>query len=74
MKQTAIEWLIDNLKGGLNLEEATKIINQAKEMEKNQHALTAGLMIAHAVKKMSGQTDLTTKEAFDQYYKEAFGK
>jgi hypothetical protein len=31
-------------------------------------------MIAHAVKKMSGQTDLTTKEAFDQYYKEAFGK
>jgi hypothetical protein len=74
MKQTIVEWLLDNLKGGLNLEESTAIINRALEMEKEHHALTAGLMIVHAVKKMSGQTDLTTKEAFDQYYKETFGK
>ena len=34
--KTAVEWLLDNLKGQLNIEEATEVINQAKEMEKEQ--------------------------------------
>ena len=34
--KTAIEWLLDNLKGQLNIDEATEVINQAKEMEKEQ--------------------------------------
>jgi len=36
MKQTAVEWLLDNLKGNLNIEEMTDVIEQSKEMEKEQ--------------------------------------
>jgi len=36
MKQTAVEWLLDNLKGNLNIEEMTKVVEQSKEMEKKQ--------------------------------------
>ena len=35
-KQTAVEWLIDNLKGQLNIDEVTSIIKRAKEMQKEQ--------------------------------------
>jgi hypothetical protein len=35
-QQTAVEWLIDNLKGQLNIDEVTYIIKQGKEMEKQQ--------------------------------------
>lgn len=36
MKQTAVEWLLDNLKGNLNIEEVTNVVEQSKEMEKEQ--------------------------------------
>jgi len=36
MKQTAVEWLLDNLKGNLNIEEMTSVVEQSKEMEKEQ--------------------------------------
>jgi len=36
MKQTAVEWLLDNLKGDLNIEEVTNVTEQAKKMEKEQ--------------------------------------
>ena len=35
-KQTAVEWLLENLKQSLSIEQATAIINKAKEMEKQQ--------------------------------------
>ena len=39
-QQTAVEWLIDNLKGQLNIDEVTYIIKRSKEMEKEQHEKT----------------------------------
>jgi hypothetical protein len=37
MKQTAVEWLLDELTdNGINLDLASEIIEQAKEMEKQQ--------------------------------------
>jgi hypothetical protein len=35
-KQTAVEWLLENLKDSLSIEQATAIINKAKEMERQQ--------------------------------------
>jgi len=35
-QQTAVDWLIDNLKGQLNIDEVTSIIKRAKEMQKEQ--------------------------------------
>ena len=35
-QQTALDWLIDNLKGQLNIDEVTSIIKRSKEMFKEQ--------------------------------------
>jgi hypothetical protein len=35
-QQTAVSWLLDNLKGQLNIDEVSNIIAQAKEMEKQK--------------------------------------
>jgi len=35
-QQTALDWLIDNLKGQLNIDEVTSIIKHSKEMFKEQ--------------------------------------
>jgi len=35
-KQTAVEWLLENLKESLSIEQATAVINKAKEMERQQ--------------------------------------
>jgi hypothetical protein len=35
-QQTAVTWLLNNLKGQLNIDEVSNIIDQAKAMEKEQ--------------------------------------
>jgi len=66
MKQTAVEWLVEQF----NSEEfiyrdRTNIIQQAKEMEKQQHSATYG----NALKDM-----ISNKIDFEKYYKETFKK
>ena len=63
--KTAIEWLLDNLKGQLNIDEATEVINQAKEMEKEQliEAYNSGINLEY---------HLDMRTPID-YYNETYG-
>ena len=67
-QQTAVEWLVDNLKGQLNIDEVTSIIKQAKEMEKEQiiEAYQQGVTDEH------GDTIMFTTEGED-YYEQTYG-
>ena len=64
-KQTAVEWLEEQMKiwGDLPRWQRDDIIQQAKEMEKQQHlkTWTEGLYC-----------ETGDKQAFEQYYKETF--
>jgi hypothetical protein len=71
-KQTAVEWLIEELGeyfpneiGGIHL-----MVKQAKEMEKEQHDLT------FARGSMTGYANANGYESvdFEQYYNETYGK
>ena len=68
MKQTAVEWLVENAEdffGGLL---APSIIDQAKKMEKQQ------IMDAHGnkTKKSAGVTNYIYTLTGEQYYNETF--
>ena len=69
-KQTAVEWLIDNLKGQLNIDEVTSIIKRAKEMQKEQiiEAYHQGVTDEYGDALEFG--DVTDGEA---YYNETYG-
>lgn len=57
-KQTAVEWLLENLKDSLSIEQATAIINKAKEMERQQ--------IMDAVNATMIDDDLNTYQHFTE--------
>jgi tRNA uridine 5-carbamoylmethylation protein Kti12 len=59
-KQTAVEWLLENLKESLSIEQATAIINKAKEMERQQ--------IMDAVNATIIDDDLNAYEYFTEEY------
>jgi hypothetical protein len=63
MKQTAVEWLFDNLdlSGG---SEAIETLNKAKEMEKEQMHKCASFW--------RGKENEIEKPIFEQYYNETF--
>ena len=68
-KQTAVEWLSENylpLKRGVELghEHTVKVVNQAKEIEKQQMIKFANDYLFH------DDTDLTA----EQYYNETYNK
>ena len=65
MKQTAVEWLLNSLDYNQNMLGIKEIIDQAKEMEKEQitEAHTFGYVIG------GGKGDLYNPE---QYYNETF--
>jgi len=67
MKQTAVEWLVEGLKGVYESDYFNKLIKQAKEMEKEQ------------MKRACIRTEYEDKawqklmeEHFEQYYNETF--
>ena len=64
-QQTAVDWLIDNLKGQLNIDEVTSIIKRAKEMEKEQHIKSWDSALE--------ALGLDEWEDFEQYYNETYG-
>ena len=66
MKQTAIEWLIDQLIPKDQHEGIMDIIEQAKEMEKEQIMDAANKLLYHS----TGPSDT----AAEQYYNETYKK
>jgi 7,8-dihydro-6-hydroxymethylpterin-pyrophosphokinase len=63
-KQTAVEWLVDELKNEEGIDFIpTSIFNQAKAMEKEQQIKFANDFLFH------DNTDLTA----EQYYNETYG-
>ena len=57
--KTAVEWLIEELEdNGINLDLASELIKQAKEMEKEQMIELWNIAV--------------TCESFEQYYNETF--
>ena len=63
MKQTAVEWLIEQICGD-HTSEWQKEIEQAKEMEKEQ--------IKEAWENGDGEFDYTSTELSEQYYNKKF--
>jgi len=64
-KQTAVEWLIEQIwKDNQPLEHEQKVIDQALEMEKEQHQQTAIHFFPTSLKKVD----------FEQYYNETYEK
>ena len=68
-KQTAVEWLVSELTKPYGDKFINKIIEQAKEMEKQQ------IKCAYLVGSEDEQTlDYYPKEHSEQYYNETYGK
>ena len=78
MKQTAVEWLIDQLtetnflwlSGKPEMNKLIKIIEQAREMEKEQiiESYCKGSL------DMSNDENIFPRETSEQYYNESFNK
>jgi len=66
-QQTAVEWLIDNLKGQLNIDEVTYIIKKGKEMEKEQIIMAYHNGYSDAIQAEPKQYEP------EQYYNETYG-
>jgi len=65
-QQTAVEWLLKNLKDKLSIEQANAIIRQAKAMEKEQ--------IIETWKHGNLPTFLGRVITAEQYYNETYNK
>lgn len=63
MKQTAVEWLVDKLIKAEFINNPDELIDQAKEMEKEQ------IIDAHN----AGKNILPPNESGQQYYNEQYG-
>ena len=63
MKQTAVEWLVDKLIKAEFINNPDELIDQAKEMEKEQ------IIDAHN----AGKNILPPNESGQQYYNEEYG-
>jgi len=79
-QQTAVEWFAMKLAEKLGMPNAIsfyvdneKEILQAKEMEKHFHAETWVEALDYGIKNLKGLNDLSSKEAFEQYYNETYG-
>ncbi len=64
-QETAVTWLLDNLKGQLNIDEVSNIIAQAKAMEKEQ-------IVGAANNGCKGMCMIDTSRDGEQYYNETY--
>ena len=77
-KQTAVEWLVEQIKSdqnqkSLSSSEWMKVINQAKQMEKEQmQKLIIWMYKVSADQPMRFETDID--DIVEQYYNETYGK
>ena len=69
MKQTTVEWLINQLKDmGYDLRLIPNTIELAKTMEKQQKVETWSEAIDYSIMVLKDKTSKTSKEAFDEHY------
>lgn len=68
MKQTAVEWLVQQLRNGKEFND--ELIQQAKEMEKEQHGKTWDCAIDNLDAR--GGNVVRAWADFDDYYNETF--
>jgi hypothetical protein len=78
-QQTAVDWLFDKLDVIIELDSTkwdkiAEVVAKAKEMEKQQHEETALSIAEILLDKLEGKNDLPSKELFEQYYNETYGK
>jgi len=74
MKQTTVEWLINQLKDmGYDLRLIPNTIELAKTMEKQQKVETWSKAIDYSIMVLKDKTSKTSKEAFDEYYDLTYG-
>ena len=77
-KQTAVEWLVEQIKSdqnqkSLSASEWMQVINQAKQMEKEQmQKLIIWMYKVSADQPMRFETDID--DIVEQYYNETYGK
>ena len=88
MKDTAVEWLEDIIKGSIQdklvIEVLTSIFNQAKEMEKKQHGETYSKgwttrerfddLVPDIIYPEGLDYEEKQEYAFEKYYNEHYGK
>jgi len=68
MKQTAVEWLFEQLEISQGYESAIEILEQAKEIEKEQ------IMEAHEEGFYSPPFRMSRRKEAEQYYNETYKK
>jgi hypothetical protein len=66
-KQTAVEWLVEQVEDFIGLI-PVDIIEQAKEMEKQQHKETWFL----STSQFANESEMIYKKDFEQYFNEKF--
>lgn len=77
-KQTAVEWLIEHIenqnKNGYEFHPKYEenVIQQAKELEKQQMEKCAIVFTNYAIDKIENKTDLKGEEQFEKYYTETY--
>ena len=72
MKQTAVEWLLNSLDYNQNMLGIKEIIDQAKEMEKEQIMDAAKIMLEGKII-LFNSTEIGDRRA-EQYYNKTFNK
>ena len=74
MKQTAVEWLVEQLDGEkhLSINEINRVIDQAKAMEKDQIKEVFIDVSDVLLKETDTQQKAKIKQAAEQYYNETF--
>jgi hypothetical protein len=74
MKQTTVEWLINQLKDmGYDLKLIPNTIELAKTMEKQQKVEIWSEAIDYSIMVLKDKTSKTSKEAFDEHYELTYG-
>lgn len=73
-KDTAVEWLIKEITSG-KLFDWNVVLNQSLQMEKEQMALSYFVGAKYVIETVrSGESPMTSKEGFEQYYKGKYEK
>jgi hypothetical protein len=71
--KTAVEWLIEELEdNGINLDLASELIEQAKEMEKEQSECICVNVIDRILDESEQGKEINSKQIFEDVYKETF--
>jgi hypothetical protein len=72
MKQTAVEWLWDKLLKAEFINDPEELLNQAKQIEKEQSECICVNVIEMILNESEQGKEINSKEIFEQCYNETF--